>query len=222
MNTPNTAFEPKVNRLGKKEATRERILQSTVTLLMSDGLQGLSMNKISKAAGIAQPSFYNHYTSVDELIVEVREKLKARYLPSLQEKFISIVEELKQNKQPDIRALSQRYLEINMSELLKNVPLFRIILADFHHPDNPAKGELGRIISDINQSWVELIRKLAYANNIKIQDAPLQLYVDSVSALVHTLILGVADGKYSQEVAVASVALLSQSLINEFTNTTSA
>jgi TetR/AcrR family transcriptional regulator of autoinduction and epiphytic fitness len=189
---------------------------------MSEGLQGLSMNKISKTAGIAQPSFYNHYASVDELIIEVRETLKARYLPSLQEKFVAIANELKQGDQHDIRTLSQRYLEINMTVLLKNVPLFRIILADYHHPDNPAKGELGQIISDINQSWVELIRKLANANGIPIKDAPLQLYVDSISALVHSLVLGIADGKYTQEAAVASVALMSQSLITEFTNASTA
>jgi TetR/AcrR family transcriptional regulator of autoinduction and epiphytic fitness len=206
---------PSPARTARKQATRERIIHSTIHLLMQEGLQAVSMNRISKAAGIAQPSFYNHYPSVEALIRDVRETLKARYLPALQEKFIAIATTLKQPGQHSLRELSQRYIEINMSVLLKNVALFRVILADYHHPESPAKGELGKIISDINSAWIELIRQLAAANNLQISDAPLRLYVDSMSALVHTLVQGVAENRYPEEAAVTSVALHSAGLINE-------
>lgn len=206
-------------RSAKKQATREKIIHSTIKLLMQDGIQALTMNRISKAAGIAQPSFYNHYQSVDMLIQDVRETLKARYLPALQEKFISIAESLSQDGPHDIRNLSQRYIEINFSELIKNIKLFRVILADYHHANSAAKGELGKIITEINSSWVNLIQQLATANNIDVSEEQLQLYVDSLSALVHSLVLGVDDGRYSTPEAVAVASLLSEGLINEFIRT---
>jgi TetR/AcrR family transcriptional regulator of autoinduction and epiphytic fitness len=44
-----------------KAQTRRGLLKSALQLYSREGAQGLSMNKVAKGAGIAQPSFYNHF-----------------------------------------------------------------------------------------------------------------------------------------------------------------
>ena len=50
-----------------KAQTRRALLKSALHLYSQEGAQGMSMNKVAKGAGIAQPSFYNHFASLDAL-----------------------------------------------------------------------------------------------------------------------------------------------------------
>ena len=61
----NTPIESK--REQAKARTRRALLKSALRLYSLEGAQGMSMNKIAKGAGIAQPSFYNHFDSLDAL-----------------------------------------------------------------------------------------------------------------------------------------------------------
>ncbi|KTF06444.1 transcriptional regulator, TetR family, partial [marine sediment metagenome] len=63
-----------------KAKTRRALLKSALRLYSLEGAQGMSMNKIAKGAGIAQPSFYNHFESLDALQNELSAQLKDHYL----------------------------------------------------------------------------------------------------------------------------------------------
>ncbi len=63
-----------------KARTRRALLKSALQLYSLEGARGMSMNKIAKGAGIAQPSFYNHFESLDALQNELSAQLKDNYL----------------------------------------------------------------------------------------------------------------------------------------------
>ena len=63
-----------------KAQTRNAIMKSALRLYSSEGSAGMSMNKVAKGAGIAQPSFYNHFASLDELQQQLSAQLKDNYL----------------------------------------------------------------------------------------------------------------------------------------------
>ena len=62
----------KKTRKALKEETRHRILIAAMEIFAARGLESFTMNKISKAAGISQPSFYVHFESVVELLKTIK------------------------------------------------------------------------------------------------------------------------------------------------------
>ncbi len=55
----------------KKAATREKILTEGAKLLREAGVEGTSVEKVMKAAGLTVGGFYAHFDSKDDLIAEL-------------------------------------------------------------------------------------------------------------------------------------------------------
>jgi TetR/AcrR family transcriptional regulator of autoinduction and epiphytic fitness len=214
-----------LSRQASKEQTRQRLIQAAHKLLLEKGLAGLSMNQITRKAGIAQPSFYNHYANLNELIIDVRKRMAALYLTPLQTYFVSIIKRWRllqaQQKRVDrdaLRALNEDYLSYNFDILLRDIGIFKVVLADYHDQSSPVQGELGRVIDDINQAWCDFLTDLATENQLVIPEDQLRLYVDSLSALSHQLVLGCDQGRYQKHQAVHVLSQLSETLITEQLN----
>jgi TetR/AcrR family transcriptional regulator of autoinduction and epiphytic fitness len=207
-----------------KEQTRQRLIQSAHKLILEKGLAGLTMNQISRKAGIAQPSFYNHYHSLPELIVDVRKLMTERYLSPLQLYFVKAITDWKtqlsdtQNLELDreaLRSLNKDYLSYNFDILLRDINIFKVVLADYHDQGSPLQNELGKLIDDINLAWCEFLSDLARENKLAIPQEHIRLYVDSLSALTHQLVLGCDQNRYTKEQAVLVLTQLSEALITE-------
>ena len=206
-----------------KEQTRQRLIQSAHKLILEKGLSGLTMNQISRKAGIAQPSFYNHYQSLSELIVDVRKLMAERYLTPLQNYFVDALEHWQtQNStsnntinRPALRALNQDYLNYNFEILIRDIHIFKVVLADYHNQGGPLNGELGKLIDDINVAWCHFLSDMATKNHIIVPLSHIQLYVDSLSALSQQLVIGCDQGRYNKSQAVQVLTRLSEALITE-------
>lgn len=211
-----------LSRQASKEQTRQRLIQASHKLLLEKGLAGLSMNQITRKAGIAQPSFYNHYANLNELIIDVRKRMAERYLTPLQAYFVSIIERWRtlQAAQPRfdreaLRTLNEDYLSYNFDILLRDIQIFKVVLADYHDRSSPVQGELGKVIDDINLAWCAFLTDMARENQLTIPEDHLRLYVDSLSALSHQLVLGCDQGRYQKHQAVKVLTQLSETLITE-------
>ncbi len=217
----NTASTP---RQVSKEQTRQRLIQAAHKLILEKGLAGLTMNQISRKAGIAQPSFYNHYSNLTELIIDVRKLMAERYLRPLQDYFVRAIDNWKNqsavsaNKQLNLesfRALNQDYLSYNFDILLRDINIFKVVLADYHDPGSPLQNALGNLIDDINLAWCDFLADLAKGNTMDIPIDHIRLYVDSLSSLTHQLVLGCEQNRYTKEQAVQVLTRLSETLITE-------
>ena len=211
-----------LSRQESKAQTRQRLIQAAHKLLLEKGLAGLTMNQITRKAGIAQPSFYNHYSNLNELIIDVRKRMAARYLSPLQAYFVEIIDRWRaiQNEQNGynreaLRALNEDYLRYNFDILLRDIQIFKVVLADYHDQSSPVQGELGKVIDDINQAWCDFLNDLATENQLSIPQDQLRLYVDSLSALSHQLVLGCDQGRYQTNQAVKTLTQVSETLITE-------
>ena len=54
-------------RSEKKRAVRRNIMNAALHLCQSKGYSGLSLREITREAGIAAPSFYNHFSDLEDL-----------------------------------------------------------------------------------------------------------------------------------------------------------
>jgi AcrR family transcriptional regulator len=207
-----------------KEQTRQRLIQAAHKLILEKGLAGLTMNQITRKAGIAQPSFYNHYSALSELIIDVRKRMAERYLFPLQEYFVNAINALKNQtiETPDkhinseaLRALNKDYLSYNFDILLRDINIFKVVLADYHDQGSLLQNELGKLIDDINEAWCDFLSDLAAENKLEIPLSHIRLYVDSLSALTHQLVLGCEQKRYTKDQAVLVLTRLSETLITE-------
>ncbi len=208
-----------------KEQTRQRLIQSAHKLILEKGLGGLTMNQISRKAGIAQPSFYNHYSSLAELIIDVRQLMATRYLTPLQNYFVKAVDhwhsqystltEKSEINREALRNLNKDYLSYNFDILMRDIDIFKVVLADYHDQGSPLQGELGKLIDDINLAWCEFLSDLAQKYQLVIPLSHVQLYVDSLSSITHQLVLGCDQQRYTREQAVNVLTQLSETLISE-------
>ena len=195
-----------------KQKTRQRLLKAAQKSLLQKGLSGLSMNQICKRAGIAQPSFYTHYQSLAELLAELRVQMTNQYLAPLHRQLLLLIEQW-QTDGGDFLPRLHQYLEYNFDVLLKDIRLFKLVMADYHDQSSSAQGELGQMIDDINQSWCDFIASQAKHHGLEIGAAELALYVDSLSSMAHSLVLGCAANRYRREHALHALISLSDELI---------
>jgi AcrR family transcriptional regulator len=63
MTKPSTSGE----RTEKKKAVRRNIVNAALHLCKDKGYSGVSLREITREAGIAAPSFYNHFTDLEDL-----------------------------------------------------------------------------------------------------------------------------------------------------------
>jgi TetR/AcrR family transcriptional regulator of autoinduction and epiphytic fitness len=90
-----------------------------------------------------------------------------------------------------------------------------VVLADYHDQGSLLNNELGKLIDDINIAWCKFLSDLAQENALDIPHDHIQLYVDSLSALTHQLVLGCEQNRYTKEQAVLVLTRLSETLITE-------
>lgn len=68
-----TSADP-ASRAERKERTRQRLLDVTFRLIADRSLAGISLREVAREAGIVPTAFYRHYSSMDELGVDLVEE----------------------------------------------------------------------------------------------------------------------------------------------------
>ena len=53
------------------DSLRKRISQAAQELFLEQGLEGVSMRKVAKMAGVSAPAIYRHYENKDDLLREI-------------------------------------------------------------------------------------------------------------------------------------------------------
>ncbi len=64
----------------KKQAVRDRILEETLGLIASYGIEGTTIDAICDCTDIAKKTFYNYYSSKHEMVIDLCESLLMRRL----------------------------------------------------------------------------------------------------------------------------------------------
>lgn len=65
-------------RARKRVETRERIFESALREFRTVGLAAAQIDRIAKAAGVARGTFYFHFASKDDVLVELARRINAR------------------------------------------------------------------------------------------------------------------------------------------------
>ena len=216
----NTPIESK--REQAKARTRRALLKSALRLYSLEGAQGMSMNKIAKGAGIAQPSFYNHFDSLDALQNELSAQLKDNYLSPMRLAWVNMLKDYDALSKDQFNQQCRQCLTLIFDSAFQNIALFQHLLedrprftADIENQSSLNNG-LGNLVADIQEEWTEIFMQGLQLSNRTCERSAVNLCVDMAAAQVHELILGCHQQRYSKEQAITTLSTSFDALFANF------
>ena len=78
-----TATRSGMSRQINKERTRHRLLQAVLKTIQRYGHGTLTTGRVAQLAGVAQPTFYVHFRSMDQALEQVAEWVAQELAPGL-------------------------------------------------------------------------------------------------------------------------------------------
>ena len=203
-----------------KAKTRRALLSSALQLYSEEGAQGMSMNKVAKGAGIAQPSFYNHFDSLDALEAELSEQLKDNYLSPMRMAWVNMLKDYDSLNNNQFNQRCQQGLTLIFDSAFQNIALFQHLIEDrprfspkVEQKERLHKG-LGNLISEIQQEWTEIFTQGLLLSGRSFENSDVNLCVDMAAAQVHELILGCHQQRYSKQQAITILTINFKALFN--------
>jgi TetR/AcrR family transcriptional regulator of autoinduction and epiphytic fitness len=203
-----------------KAKTRRALLSSALQLYSAEGAQGMSMNKVAKGAGIAQPSFYNHFDSLDALEAELSEQLKDNYLSPMRSAWVDMLKDYDLLNNDQFNQRCQQGLTLIFDSAFQNIALFQHLIEDrprfspkVEQKERLNKG-LGNLISEIQQEWTEIFTQGLLLSGRSFENCDVNLCVDIAAAQVHELILGCHQQRYSKQQAITILTINFKALFN--------
>ena len=168
----------------------------------------MSMNKIAKGAGIAQPSFYNHFESLDALQNELSIQLKEDYLTPMRLAWVTMLKDYNLLSKQQFNQRCQYCLTMIFDAAFQNIALFQRLIEDSlrfgSDMDNKIDNKgLGSLITEIQNEWTKIFIEGLEASGCLFELSDINLCVDIASAQVHELILGCHQNRYSRAQAIA-------------------
>lgn len=218
--TPTLASNVNASKESKRDLakakTRRAIMRSALQLYSLEGASGMSMNKVAKGAGIAQPSFYNHFASLDALQNELSVQLKANYLSKMRMAWITMLKDYPQLTTIQFNQRCQYCLNLIFDAAFVNIDLFQRLIEDCLRGSvrSEAKG-LENLINEIQEEWTQIFIQGLRLSQCSFDQSEVNLCVDIAAAQVHELILGCHQQRYSR---CQAVDILSKNFDTLFAN----
>lgn len=198
-----------------KAQTRKALLKSALKLYSQQGAKGLSMNKVAKGAGIAQPSFYNHFPNLDSLVQELSLQLQENYMGPLRIAVLGMLKDVDQLSPIQFRQQLQQCLQMIFNAAFQNIQLFQHVVEDRPRFQSDQTQGLGMLLVELQNEWTQVLKQgLALAGR-QVPLTCVHLFVDSASAQIHELIMGCQEGRYSQDLAINSLSKNLAALFNQ-------
>ena len=205
MNVLNSvsAKKPETKRELAKAKTRHTLLKSALQLYSVEGALGMSMNKIAKGAGIAQPSFYNHFDSLDALQQVLSKQLKDNYLSPMRMAWVDMLKDYPTLSKEDFNERCQKCLTLIFDAAFQNITLFQRLLEDsLRFDSNIERNGLGSLIIEIREEWTKIFIEGLQSAECSFDESDVHLCIDIAAAQVHELILGCHQQRYSRQQAI--------------------
>ena len=202
INTVN-ATKTETKRELAKAKTRQALLRSALQLYSLEGVCGMSMNKIAKGAGIAQPSFYNHFSSLEVLQNELSTQLKHNYLSSMRMAWVDMLKDYATLSKEAFNQRCQHCLTMIFDAAFQNIALFQRLIEDSLRFDSKVEDKvLGSLITEIREEWTKIFMQGLQSAKCAFEESDIHLCVDIAAAQVHELILGCHQQRYSRQQAI--------------------
>jgi TetR/AcrR family transcriptional regulator, fatty acid biosynthesis regulator len=173
-----------------KELTRRRLLEAALRLLDERGEAGLSASAVSRAAGIAQSSFYVHFRDKDDLLSALGDEAVLRMRRVLREA------RRRSREEPTDQERLRATFRLPLQSIAAHPALFRIGLRTRHEPASPVGEAARELLAGYRRDLVEDLTMLGHASSTPADRRRAEMVADGYIALTEALAIGHLDGRY--------------------------
>jgi AcrR family transcriptional regulator len=186
-----SSSDPAPTRAASKARNRRLLLDAALAILDEEGEAGLATTAVTRRAGMAQSSFYSHFTDIDDLLVHLIDERFAEHARARGQ-----VERRSRHEPLDAEALRQTVragIEVNAA----HPALFKLMLRSRLDPASRAGQRSRRWLAD---TWAvtrhDLIARGVPATTPAEQEQ-VALLAEGFTALVRSFTLGYIDGRHT-------------------------
>jgi AcrR family transcriptional regulator len=180
----------RLTRKEAKEVTRRRLLRAALQILNDEGETDVSASTVARAAGIAQPSFYEHFRNKDDLLRALGDELFAVMRQALSEARRQALEA--PNDEERLREQFRRPLLIMTS----NPAWFRLALRARHLKSSPLGHSSRELTGNTKYDIVDELVERGYPQETPADSRRMQMIADGYVAVTEALALGHLNGRY--------------------------
>ncbi len=171
------------------ETTRERLIRAAVAIATEEGIGAVTTVNVCRRVGIAQSSYYTHFSSRDELLSAIGERSAATTRRATREARLRFGEH---RDQAHLRATVRAPLDL----IKANPELFRLGMRVRGEPESTPLGAHARAMADANREELadDLMAMAGQADPALRRRY--EMVADCIAAMVSTLGEGHVEGRY--------------------------
>jgi AcrR family transcriptional regulator len=181
-----------------KLITRRRLLEAAARVLCEEGLSALTTGRVSRDAGVAQPTFYVHFRDMEELLRTLA-----------QEKIGQVRQPLRQARQRLRTSANDDPLRetfrLPLQALVEQPELFRLYIQEYHRPGSPVGKMARETQAELQLDLMEDLTALGAPASTPAERARLEMVAEGLIVLTQTLALGYLEGRYEDLEAIVDV-----------------
>lgn len=188
-----------------KEQTRGRLLDAALEILDGEGETALTTTKVTQLAGVKQPTFYVHFADMDDLLLNLLQRLYAERL--------SLTRETHETVRQDTTGSATRELfRMTVEAIVAHPAVLRLVVRSRLDPTSPL-GDFTR--AQLERTLDNLTASLAAAGlpfDTPAEQRRLHMQAEGLVALVENLALSHLEGRYDLEEVLDVLVEFSKSL----------
>jgi TetR/AcrR family transcriptional regulator, fatty acid biosynthesis regulator len=178
--------------------TRARMLEAAGRLLTEKGYGGLSASAVSRAAGVAQPTFYVHFRDKDDLLRAFGEAqmgaLRAR-LRDARERVLA---------GQGVDAVRETF-RIPLQTWLESPALLRLSMQEQHQAGSPVGAMVRQFREEVRQDLADDLVRFGLSANTAAEKEQVSLVAEAIVAQTEALALFYLEGRCKDLDAVIDV-----------------
>jgi AcrR family transcriptional regulator len=181
--------ERALSRSEAKSITRRRLLDAAIQILDEEGEAGLTTTAVTRMAGIAQSSFYVHFTDLDDLLHVLIEDLAAERQRRTREarKLVRAT--------PSAEHLRETF-RIPLADLITHARVFRLTQRARHDRSSPLGDWSRELLDATRQALIDDLHAAGMPSRRAVERRRASMVADGIIALTESLANGHLDGRY--------------------------
>ena len=198
------------SRRTQKAKTRLRIIEAGKYILANDTFKAFTMRGIAKRAKIAQPSFYNHFNSVEALLEAIIEEGRLNIIKPQADAMLAIS---KQSSLAEIETAIHHFIRLAFDMAIQHPNFFCMTLSERNLRGSPLEKILHREFQHVRQLYIDFFLNVAKKQGVTVTDEQTELGVDAILGSNEALITGYIEGRYKSK--ENAIAMATQIIINQ-------
>lgn len=174
-----------------KLITRRRLIEAATRLLGEKGLAGLSASAVARRAGVAQPTFYVHFTDKDDLL----KTIASDKIGALRGALRTARERVRTGEGA---AAIRETFALSLSTMVEQPALFRLYQQQQHQPASPLGEQARQLFDELRADLSEDLAGLGLPHGTASEREQLDMIAESMIVQTQALGLAYLDGRYAR------------------------